>query len=92
MATLASKTTALHALIPPTLAAGPGLPRTRLLWLKTNLRLDDNAALLESCGAAADRGECLLPLLCLDSAAMTARTRWGGRKVWRFPRKKYLFQ
>ena len=40
--------------------------KTRVLWLRNNLRLDDNLAFVEASRAAVSRGETLLPVYCLD--------------------------
>ncbi len=45
---------------------------TLIYWFRNDLRLGDNLALVEACGAAA----CVLPVYCHDPAA-DAPTRWG---------------
>jgi len=65
--------------------------KTRVVWFRNNLRLDDNPTLVAACEAARAQGENLLPLFCLDAKTMTGLTPWGHRK-WSARRAAFLLE
>ena len=80
MASLSTTRSAAHGGSLPSIMGGGA--KTRVLWLRNNLRVDDNPTLIAASDAAKKRGEFLLPMVCLDAAGtVAARTVWGNRKV-----------
>ena len=64
--------------------AGPSTPTTTIFWLRRDLRLGDNPALLSAAQDARERGGTLLPVYVWEPPRRRARAPGGAARWWVF--------